>query len=296
MNALSEGQAAELLRRAGVPEEKIPVMVNIAKRESSLRPGAHNLNRNTGDDSYGLWQINMIDEPDYALGQERLRQFADIGVHRKEDLKDPWKNAQAAARILKGSGLSAWSTYDAAANDPKPVALQGSLDGVLAAASGLNKAAEGLPVASDRAEVARKAASSPFTAAILKLNDEAKGASVGLTAPTEQVNGTSAGNGFQVLEYLTGDMEHRGYREDHSGDNYHEHLAFATADQARRAASLLNQYGIKTTELKGVNPVGRHSDQSYHYAGQAFDVPASQVPVGGERELSRRVRQILGMT
>lgn len=100
----------------------------------------------------------------------------------------------------------------------------------------------------------------------------------------------------RVIEYLTGDPSHGGYRADHGGGNYHEHLAFATPQEAQVAAAKLNAAGIKTTELKGVNPVGRHSDNSYHYSGQAFDVPAAQVPVGQEQELSRRVRRILGIS
>ena len=100
----------------------------------------------------------------------------------------------------------------------------------------------------------------------------------------------------RILEYLTGDTSHRGYRADHGGGNYHEHLAFASPEEARAAAARLNAAGIKTTELKGVNPVGRHSQNSYHYSGQAFDVPAAQVPIGKEQELSRRVRSILGIS
>ena len=99
----------------------------------------------------------------------------------------------------------------------------------------------------------------------------------------------------QPIEYLTGDRAHSGYRADHGGGNYHEHIAYRTAQEARAAAELLNRNGIKTTELKGVNPVGGHSRNSYHYSGQAFDVPAAQVPVGQEQELSRRVRRILGI-
>jgi hypothetical protein len=100
----------------------------------------------------------------------------------------------------------------------------------------------------------------------------------------------------RLLEYLTGDPSHSGYRADHGGSNYHEHLAFKTPEEARAAAAKLNAAGIKTTELKGVNPVGRHSERSYHYSGQAFDVPASQVPIGKEQELSMRVRRILGIS
>ena len=99
----------------------------------------------------------------------------------------------------------------------------------------------------------------------------------------------------QPVEYLTGDRSSSGYRADHGGSNYHEHIAYKTAQEARAAAELLNKAGIRTTELKGVNPVGRHASGSYHYSGQAFDVPAAQVPVGQEQALSRRVRQILGI-
>ena len=101
---------------------------------------------------------------------------------------------------------------------------------------------------------------------------------------------------FRVIEYLTGDPNHEGYRADHSGSNYHEHLAFSTPAEAKAAAAKLKAAGIKITELKGEGPVGKHSKNSYHYSGMAFDVPASQVPVGKEKELSRRVRSSLGLS
>lgn len=100
---------------------------------------------------------------------------------------------------------------------------------------------------------------------------------------------------FRVIEHLSGDWSHSSYRADHGGSNYHEHLAFSTPEEAKAAAAKLNAAGIRTTELKGVNPVGGHSPNSYHYTGQAFDVPADQVPVGEEQMLSLRVRQILGI-
>jgi tape measure domain-containing protein len=111
------------------------------------------------------------------------------------------------------------------------------------------------------------------------------------------VAGMTGGGGRvgQPIEYLTGDRRSSGYRADHGGGNYHEHIAYKTAQEARAAAELLNRNGIKTTELKGVNSVGRHSPNSYHYSGQAFDVPAAQVPVGQEQALSARVRQLLGI-
>jgi hypothetical protein len=143
----------------------------------------------------------------------------------------------------------------------------------------------------------RLAAESPLAVAIAQLSPQTPQETKQIVQAVGALpSGESSGSGvFKVLEYLTGDDTHSGYRADHGGSNYHEHLAFASPDEARAAAALLNQSGIKTTELKGVNEVGGHSPNSYHYSGQAFDVPAAQVPVGQERELSRRVRALLRM-
>ena len=112
-----------------------------------------------------------------------------------------------------------------------------------------------------------------------------------------QAAGAPTGGGMgKVIEYFTGDPKlgaAGGYRADHSGSNYHDHIAYKTAKEAKEAAALLNRSGIKTTELKGVNPVGGHARGSYHYSGQAFDVPGAQVPVGQEPALSAKVRKIL---
>jgi hypothetical protein len=148
------------------------------------------------------------------------------------------------------------------------------------------------------AERTDMAASNPFLAAIEALSPQEK------TSVASSGGGLSAGGGISagaasnaagVLEYLTGDPSHAGFRDDHGGANYHEHLAFDTPERARAAAALLNQHGITTTELKGVNSVGSHSPNSYHYSGQAFDVPGAQVPVGQEQGLSRKVRALLGL-
>ena len=77
--------------------------------ESGSNALAHNDNRKTGDDSYGLFQINMID----TLGTARLKQF---GLKSKEDLLDPVVNAKVAFAISKGGkDFGAWSTYNSGA-------------------------------------------------------------------------------------------------------------------------------------------------------------------------------------
>lgn len=97
---------------------------------------------------------------------------------------------------------------------------------------------------------------------------------------------------LKPIEYLTGDPSHAGYRADHGGGNYHEHLAFATTGQRDAAMAKLKAAGI---QIGSVND-GKHAPGSYHYQDLAFDIPAAQVPVGQEQALSRRVRAILGMT
>lgn len=88
----------------GLTPEKAITMAAVALGESGGRPDAHNKDRSTGDNSYGLWQINMID----ALGPERARAF---GIKDYEKLKDPNINARAMKMILKSQGLNAWSAY-----------------------------------------------------------------------------------------------------------------------------------------------------------------------------------------
>ena len=90
----------QLARQGGIPEKNIPQMVAIAMAESGGDPNAHNDDASTGDDSYGLWQINMIDLPNYKLGEERRKQF---GIKSNEELKKPEVNVKAAKMILQGS-------------------------------------------------------------------------------------------------------------------------------------------------------------------------------------------------
>ena len=95
---------------------------------------------------------------------------------------------------------------------------------------------------------------------------------------------------FRVTEHLSGDNSHGSFRADHGGDNYHEHVAFASTADRNAAIQKLQAAGIE------VGSVDRPGDPGNHGKGLAIDVPASQVPVGKEKELSRRVRQVLGIS
>ena len=101
----SPEQIARIAKTAGIPEKHIPTMVSIALAESGGDIGArYNPEGNTGEDSYGLWQINM--DPRYA--DERLKLF---GIDNKKELFDPVTNAKAAYEIFKQQGFNAWTVY-----------------------------------------------------------------------------------------------------------------------------------------------------------------------------------------
>jgi len=108
VKSVSQSQLAGLLRQEGVKEDLIPTMVAISQAESGLNPKALNPDRSTGDYSFGLYQINMIDEPGYMLGSERRR---NLGLKANEELYDPKTNVRAAKSILDSQGLGAWSVY-----------------------------------------------------------------------------------------------------------------------------------------------------------------------------------------
>ena len=96
--------AYKLAIDAGFNPDDARVMAGIAGAESSYNPSAHNPNADTGDNSYGLWQINMLG----PMGPERRSLF---GIQDNEQLKDPATNAKAAKAIFDRQGFGAWSVY-----------------------------------------------------------------------------------------------------------------------------------------------------------------------------------------
>lgn len=107
MANLSIEQIAQLAYAAGWRGENLTIMTAVAMRESGGNPRAHNPNRGTGDNSYGLWQINMIEK----YGPARRASF---GITSNEQLFDPMTNARAAF-ILGDNGKSTyhWTQYRA---------------------------------------------------------------------------------------------------------------------------------------------------------------------------------------
>lgn len=105
--ALSQSEIYSLAKGAGLNDSRAKVAAAIAMAESGGNPNAHN--QKPPDDSYGLWQINMIG----SLGPSRRKAY---GLKADSDLFNAGTNAKVMAQISsKGGNFSAWSTYTSGA-------------------------------------------------------------------------------------------------------------------------------------------------------------------------------------
>lgn len=102
MANLSRSQLTGLAQSVGFTGPDVAIAVAVALAESGGNPGAHN--STPPDDSYGLWQINMLG----SLGPPRRKKF---GISSNTDLFRPAINAKAAKIIFNESGWKAWTTY-----------------------------------------------------------------------------------------------------------------------------------------------------------------------------------------
>ena len=112
---LTDKELKELLIAVGFEGKALQTAWAIAKRESNGRPMAYNGDRNTGDSSYGIFQINML---------------GDLGVDRKEKfnlksnilLFDPVINAEITYHMSQGGqNWTAWKGLNAAAQKWLPL-------------------------------------------------------------------------------------------------------------------------------------------------------------------------------
>ena len=99
---LTDVELKKLLSLVGFEGKDLVVAWAIAKKESNGRPLAFNGNHKTGDSSYGMFQINMID----TLGPDRRDKF---DLVTNSDLLNPVINAQIAFHMSDGGkNWSAW--------------------------------------------------------------------------------------------------------------------------------------------------------------------------------------------
>jgi hypothetical protein len=95
-------QLKHLLSKVGFEGDQLKQAWAVVMKESTGRPMAHNQNSRTGDNSYGLFQINMIG----SLEAARLEEY---GLNNKEELFDPLTNARIAYIISEGG--NDWSPW-----------------------------------------------------------------------------------------------------------------------------------------------------------------------------------------
>jgi hypothetical protein len=100
---LTNAQLITLLHTAGFKGHELKVAWAVVMKESRGHPLSHNKNRSTGDNSYGLFQINMIDN----LGAARREK---LGLKSNAVLLDPVTNVKAAYHMTNGGkNWSAWT-------------------------------------------------------------------------------------------------------------------------------------------------------------------------------------------
>jgi hypothetical protein len=100
--SLTDSELKELLSLVGFKGQDLVVAWAVAKKESNGRPLAFNGNHKTGDSSYGMFQINMID----ALGPDRRTKF---DLDSNAELFNPVKNAEIAYYMTNGG--EDWSSW-----------------------------------------------------------------------------------------------------------------------------------------------------------------------------------------
>jgi hypothetical protein len=102
---LTDVQLRQLLEAVGFEGKSLKTAWAIAKAESNGRPLAWNKNALSGDNSMGVFQINMIGD----LGADRVKKF---NLEHPRELLDPVTNAAITYYMSKaGTNWSAWSTY-----------------------------------------------------------------------------------------------------------------------------------------------------------------------------------------
>lgn len=114
---LSATELADLLELVGFKGKSLRLAWAVVMRESRGHPLSHNTSKRTGDNSYGLFQINMLG----SLGDDRRDKF---GITKNSDLLDPVVNAQAAFYMTAhGTNFGSWGlgpdAYDGTSAEPE---------------------------------------------------------------------------------------------------------------------------------------------------------------------------------
>jgi hypothetical protein len=113
---LTETELVDLLSLVGFEGKALKTAWAVVMRESRGHPTSRNNDASTGDNSYGLFQINMIGD----LGAIRREKF---NIQTNSELFDPVTNAQAAFYMTaRGTNWGSWGlgpdAYDGSPEEP----------------------------------------------------------------------------------------------------------------------------------------------------------------------------------
>ena len=115
MTEFSPKDLADMLELVGFKGKSLKLAWAVAMRESRGHSTSHNKTSSTGDNSYGLFQINMLG----SLGEIRREKF---GIKSNAELLDPVTNAQAAFYMTNhGEDFGSWglgpNAYDGSSSE-----------------------------------------------------------------------------------------------------------------------------------------------------------------------------------
>jgi hypothetical protein len=113
---LTDTELVDMLSLVGFKGESLRMAWSVVMRESRGHPTSRNNTPATGDNSYGLFQINMIGN----LGEVRREKF---NIEKDSDLFDPVTNAKAAFYMTaRGTNWGSWGlgpdAYDGSPEEP----------------------------------------------------------------------------------------------------------------------------------------------------------------------------------
>lgn len=187
---MSQASIKQLAMSAGLNESRAGLAAAIAMAESSGDPNAHNAK--PPDDSYGLWQINMLG----AMGPARRKQF---GISDDSQLYNPETNAKAMAQISQqGGNFAPWSTYTNGAYRQFLIPSLGPVPGTTPATSSgsgnwLDKILPGSPVGDINTAVSKTSAWVSNSENWLRVGYVVGGSVIVIVGLTMIIGSTSAG-------------------------------------------------------------------------------------------------------
>lgn len=296
------------LQRAGFRGESLRKAWAIVMRESGGNPKAYNGDSGTGDKSYGLAQINMIDR----LGPARRKQY---GLRSNEELLNPDTNLRVMYQMsgggkdfgpwavgphaYKGAPASAKTRYEelykqfpGAGSTPVAAQGRGTPQRRLSAAGGQDPRGVALALL-QRGRQRRGEGSSRLLSMLADAPPppQAPAAPTAPSRPMPQGGGGGGGGGgkggIRELFYdPKGAYDEGNWISPIGGHSDHVHVSFGTPQAAMQAIRYAQSQGLRASE----NPYaegspaekGVHTGTSYHYRSFPGQFKGGKSPVLGQ--------------